>query len=78
MVNAGFMRRGELLDGAHKLKDIRVHIVHGRCDFVCQPQAAFGLAETLTAAGCDTVNLEFVAGVCERILLTSAFSILEV
>ena len=60
--NAGFLRRGQLLDGCAALKDIRVHIVHGRCDFVCQPQAAFRLAEALKKAGNEAVHLEFVAG----------------
>lgn len=62
MCNGGFVRRGELLDKCAVLKDIPVHIVHGRCDFVCQPQAAYRLAEALKKAGNDKVNLEFVAG----------------
>jgi len=62
MCNAGFLRRGQLLDGCAVLRDIRVHIVHGRCDYVCQPQAAFRLAEALKKAGNESVNLEFVAG----------------
>ena len=62
MCNAGFLRRGELLDGCAALKDIRIHIVHGRCDFVCQPGSAFRLAQALQKAGNEAVNLEFVAG----------------
>ena len=63
MLNAGFLRRGQLLDNvramaAHKHK---VAIVHGRADYVCQPQAAWRLSEALRAVGCD-VNLEFVSG----------------
>lgn len=50
MCNAGFVRRGKLLDECAVLKDIPVHIVHGRCDFVCQPQAAFRLSEALKKA----------------------------
>ena len=62
MVNAGFLRRGQLLDGVAAIKHMQVYIVHGRCDFVCQPQAAFRLAEALNKVGCAKVNLEFVAG----------------
>ena len=41
MINGGFMRRGQLLDGCTVLKDyadIKVRITHGRADYVCQPQ----------------------------------------
>eukprot|EP00937_MAST-01D_sp_MAST-1D-sp2_P004383 g4383.t1 len=64
MLNAGFMRRGQLLDGVGGMVEHghRVSIAHGRCDFVCQPQAAYRLAEALQAAGSEPVQLEFVAG----------------
>ena len=62
MCNAGFLRRGKLLDECAILKDTPVFIVHGRCDFVCQPQAAYRLAEALKKAGNERVFLEFVAG----------------
>jgi proline iminopeptidase len=63
MINGGFMRRGQLLDGCTVLKDrgIKVRITHGRADYVCQPQAAYRLASTLEGLGID-VTLEFVAG----------------
>ena len=38
-----------------------VSIVHGRGDYVCQPQAAWRLKKALHAAGA-AVELEFVAG----------------
>ena len=58
------MRRGQLLDGCGVMKDMKVMITHGRCDYVCQPQAAYALAEALRAAGLpeELLTLEFVAG----------------
>ena len=41
MLNNGFLRRGQLLDNAHKMAGIPTVIVHGRCDFVCRPNAAY-------------------------------------
>ena len=61
MLNGGFMRRGQLLDGVGALAKHTVAITHGRADYVCQPQAAWRLAEALRAVGAD-VDLEFVAG----------------
>ena len=64
MLNAGFLRRGQLLDNAHLMAAAghKVAIAHGRGDYVCQPQAAWRLSEALRVAGCDDVSLEFVAG----------------
>mmetsp|Transcript_19284 Transcript_19284/g.41937 ORF Transcript_19284/g.41937 Transcript_19284/m.41937 type:complete len:396 (-) Transcript_19284:405-1592(-) len=62
MINAGFLRRGQLLNNASKLSHLRVEICHGRADYVCQPQAAFRLTRALRKAGCDSVNCEFVSG----------------
>jgi proline iminopeptidase len=63
MLNAGFMRRGQLLDNVHVMAvhQHRVAIVHGKADYVCQPQAAWRLAKALRAVGV-VVDLEFVAG----------------
>ena len=63
MLNGGFMRRGQLLDGAKTMAKAghKVAICHGRGDYVCQPQAAYRLAEALRCEGAD-VDLEFVAG----------------
>ena len=55
------MRRGQLLDEAHVLKDHRIHIVHGRNDTVCLPRAASRLRAALIGAGAgDNVTLEFI------------------
>ena len=61
MLNAGFMRRGQLLDGVAAIKDHRIHIVHGRNDTVCLPRAAARLYNALKGVGAvDNVTLEFV------------------
>jgi len=62
MLNAGFVRRGQLLDNVDRLKHLKVAICHGRGDYVCQPQAAWRLAEGLRKVGCTYVDLEFVSG----------------
>ena len=61
MLHGGFMRRGQLLDEAHVLKDHRIHIVHGRNDTVCLPRAASRLRAALVGAGAgNNVTLEFI------------------
>ena len=62
MLNAGFLRQGQLLDCIGTLKDIKVAIYHTRADYVCQPQAAWWLHQALKKAGCEYVELEFVSG----------------
>jgi len=66
MINAGFMKRGQLLDNVQCMADHHhcVSIAHGRGDYVCQPQAAWRLAKALKQAGCpeEDVELEFVSG----------------
>jgi len=63
MSNAGFMRRGQLLDNVGVMAEHkhRVAIVHGRGDYVCQPQAAWRLTKALRAVGVEA-DLEFVSG----------------
>jgi len=62
MRNAGFLCRGELLDRVDRIKHLKVAICHGRGDYVCQPQAAWRLAQGLRKVGCAYVDLEFVSG----------------
>ena len=63
MLNAGFMRRGQLLDEVDRLKDHRIHIVHGRNDAVCLPRAAYRLRDALTSGKNNPlVTLEFIEG----------------
>ena len=64
MMNGGFLGgSGEanrdnnyILDHVHRLKDIPVHIVHGRYDRVCDLYQAEALVRSLRAAGNSTVN----------------------
>ena len=62
MINAGFLLRGQLLDNVPKISHMKVAICHGRGDYVCQPQAAWRLAQALRKNGCDYVDCEFVSG----------------
>ena len=69
MLNNGFMKRGQLLDGVRVMIEHghRVAIIHGRADYVCRPQAAWRLERALVAAAAGgdatkSVYLEFVAG----------------
>ena len=61
MLHSGFLRRGVLLEEVSRLRNHRIHIVHGRNDAVCLPRAAWRLAQALKGAGAgDNVTLEFV------------------
>lgn len=74
MLNHGFMQRGQLLDGVGAMvaHGHRVAIAHGRCDYVCQPQAAHRLTEAFKGALAKaaaapegeggSIKLEFVSG----------------
>uniref|UniRef100_A0A7S2SM31 Proline iminopeptidase n=1 Tax=Rhizochromulina marina TaxID=1034831 RepID=A0A7S2SM31_9STRA len=64
MLNNGFLRRGELLDNVVKMKDMHVRIAHGRCDYVCRPEAAYRLYKALLPhmATQDQLRLEMVSG----------------
>lgn len=67
MLNNGFLRRGQLEEGAKKMvaADMPVRIVHGRCDFVCRAEAAWRLYKALNPDGSrspDAVHCEFVNG----------------
>jgi len=63
MINAGFLKRGQLIDNVGKLnKTMKVAICHGRGDYCCQPAAAWRLTKALRAAGNENVELEFVSG----------------
>eukprot|EP00560_Eucampia_antarctica_P002671 CAMPEP_0197830800 /NCGR_PEP_ID=MMETSP1437-20131217/7410_1 /TAXON_ID=49252 ORGANISM="Eucampia antarctica, Strain CCMP1452" /NCGR_SAMPLE_ID=MMETSP1437 /ASSEMBLY_ACC=CAM_ASM_001096 /LENGTH=374 /DNA_ID=CAMNT_0043433413 /DNA_START=139 /DNA_END=1263 /DNA_ORIENTATION=- len=63
MINGGFLRRGQLLDGVDSMKKHghKVAIAHGRGDYVCQPKAAWRLTKALEKVGVP-VDLEFVSG----------------
>ena len=61
MLHGCFLRRGQLLDEIDSIKNLRIHIVHGRNDAVCLPKAAWRFFNALKRAGAkDNVTLEFV------------------
>lgn len=49
-MNGCFMRPGQLLDEAHKLREIPITLVHGRYDVVCPIEQAFALHQRLPHA----------------------------
>ena len=63
MMNHGFLRRGQLLDGVGNMVEHGhvVSIVQGRADYICRPEAARRLVRALEAKGAS-VDSEFVAG----------------
>jgi proline iminopeptidase len=64
MVNGGFLGGGgeanrnnnNMLEHVHRLKDIPVHIVHGRYDRVCHLYQGEALVRSLRAMGNEDVN----------------------
>src|SRR6202030_2656074 len=64
MINGGFLRAGGeanrdnnyILDHVDRLKEIPVHIVHGRYDRVCHLYQAEALVRALRDAGNNAVN----------------------
>jgi proline iminopeptidase len=64
MINGGFLGAGSeanrdnnyILDHVARLKDIPVHVVHGRYDRVCHLYQAEALVRALRAAGNDAVS----------------------
>ncbi|KGK40867.1 proline iminopeptidase [Nitrincola sp. A-D6] len=49
-MNGCFMRPGQLLDDAYKLRDIPITLIHGRYDMVCPIEQAFALYRQLPHA----------------------------
>ena len=61
MLHGCFLRRGQLLDEIDAIKNLRIHIVHGRNDSVCMPKAAWRFFKALKEAGAkDNITLEFL------------------
>jgi proline iminopeptidase len=50
MANRCFLQEGQLLENAHKLKDIPIIMVNGRYDVICPPANAFRLKQKLPHA----------------------------
>jgi len=67
MLHGGFLRRGQLLDDVCKIRHLPIQIVHGRCDYVCRPLAAWRLHKALKLhqaanAPDDKVKMELIDG----------------
>ena len=61
MLHGCFLRRGQLLDDVQFIKNLRIHIVHGRNDSVCLPKAAWQFVQALKSVGAgENVSLDFV------------------
>lgn len=54
--NAFFLKPGELLANAHKLRDIPAVIIQGRYDLLCPPKNAFALAAVWPAARLEILD----------------------
>ena len=55
-INNSFMRENQLLEDAHKLKDIPGFIVHGRYDVICPIDQAFALHEAWPNAQLNVIG----------------------
>ena len=46
-LNGGFIKPGQILDDAHKLKDIPIDVIHGRYDMICPYRSVAELSKRL-------------------------------
>lgn len=56
-VNGGWMRDGQLIEDAYKIKHLPIFIVQGRYDVVCPAKTSWDLYQAL--GGKDNKNLEY-------------------
>lgn len=56
--NSCFFEKDELLNNAHKLKDIPIAIVHGRYDLICPIESAWKLSQRLPHADFKIINAD--------------------
>jgi proline iminopeptidase len=56
-VNGGWMKDGQLVDDAHKIKHLPIVIVQGRYDVVCPAKTSWDLYQAL--GGKDNSNVEY-------------------
>ncbi|KAK7953476.1 proline iminopeptidase [Apiospora saccharicola] len=57
-VNGGWMRDGQLVDDAHKIKHLPITIVQGRYDVVCPAKTSWDLYQAL--GGAANTNVDYV------------------
>ncbi len=61
MLHGCFLKRGQLLENIHAIKNHRIYIVHGRNDSVCLPRAAWRFYQSLKNEGAqNNVTLNFI------------------
>lgn len=56
-VNGGFMKDGQLIEDAHKIKHLPIVIIQGRYDVVCPAKTSWDLYKAL--GGKDNNNVEY-------------------
>ncbi|KAK9775221.1 putative Proline iminopeptidase [Seiridium cardinale] len=56
-VNGGWMKDGQLIDDAHKIKHLPIVIIQGRYDVVCPPKTSWDLYKAL--GGKENKNVEY-------------------
>jgi proline iminopeptidase len=54
-INKAFIAHNQIIDNAHKLKNIPATIVHGRYDMVCPVNQAFALSEAWPSAKLEVI-----------------------
>ena len=54
-INKAFLEPNQIINNAHKLKNIPATIVHGRYDMVCPVNQAFALSEAWPEARLDII-----------------------
>ena len=57
-VNGGFMRDGQLIEEAYKIKHLPIIIIQGRYDVVCPAKTSWDLYQSL--GGKDNRNVEYL------------------
>jgi len=57
-VNGGWMRDGQLIEDAHKIKHLPIIIIQGRYDVVCPAKTSWDLYKAL--GGKENENVEYI------------------
>ncbi|RDW95367.1 putative proline iminopeptidase [Coleophoma crateriformis] len=62
-VNGGWMRDGQLIDDAHKIKHLPIIIIQGRYDVVCPAKTSWDLYKALGGKGNSNVEYQIIGDV---------------
>jgi proline iminopeptidase len=57
-VNGGWMRDGQLIEEAHKIKHLPIIIIQGRYDVVCPAKTSWDLYQSL--GGKENTNVDYI------------------